>query len=93
MDSFHQGMDYCLRDRPPLLSAETAVCGNGLTEPGEVCDCGLDTVGGSTYLSVAVPILSWLRGTVVERRSLAGELTSAVCSSATVQQLSRSSRA
>jgi hypothetical protein len=39
-DAFHQGMDYCLHNLPNQLYG-SAVCGNGFTEPGEQCDCGL----------------------------------------------------
>jgi len=36
-------MDYCLRNVPDQLYG-TATCGNGFTEEGEDCDCGLEQV-------------------------------------------------
>lgn len=42
-DSFHQGMDYCLHDLPERLY-DGPVCGNGFTEAGEQCDCGMPQV-------------------------------------------------
>lgn len=38
--AFDHGMDYCLRNRPQSLY-DGPTCGNGFTEPGEECDCGL----------------------------------------------------
>jgi len=42
-ESFHQGMDYCLHNLPQQIYGG-AVCGNGFTEDGEECDCGLPQV-------------------------------------------------
>jgi len=42
-ESFHQGMDYCLHNLPEKIYGG-AVCGNGFTEQGEDCDCGLPQV-------------------------------------------------
>jgi len=42
-ESFHQGMDYCLHNLPDDIYGG-AVCGNGFTETGEDCDCGLPQV-------------------------------------------------
>jgi len=42
-ESFHQGMDYCLHNLPQRIYGGS-VCGNGFTEDGEDCDCGLPQV-------------------------------------------------
>ena len=42
-ESFHQGMDYCLHNLPDEIYGGS-VCGNGFTEDGEDCDCGLPQV-------------------------------------------------
>ncbi|ESP03731.1 hypothetical protein LOTGIDRAFT_136948, partial [Lottia gigantea] len=39
-ESFEIGMDYCLRNKPEYIY-KGPVCGNGLVEEGETCDCGL----------------------------------------------------
>jgi len=36
-------MDYCLHNLPEKIYGG-AVCGNGFTEQGEDCDCGLPQV-------------------------------------------------
>ncbi|CAG7730408.1 unnamed protein product [Allacma fusca] len=38
--AFDHGMDYCLRNKPKRLF-DGPVCGNGFTEEGEECDCGI----------------------------------------------------
>lgn len=42
-DAFHQGLDYCLFDTSPVAPGD-AICGNGVTEDGEDCDCGFPQV-------------------------------------------------
>jgi len=42
-EAFEMGMDYCLRNMPEQLDSGP-VCGNGFTEEGEECDCGLPEV-------------------------------------------------
>src|SRR5688572_3651397 len=45
-------MDYCLHNLPPELKGGT-ICGNGFTEDGEQCDCGLPQVK-RTYVCMYV---------------------------------------
>ena len=37
---FQHGMDYCLYNIPPTILDSSSVCGDGLIETGEQCDCG-----------------------------------------------------
>ncbi|XP_035701915.1 disintegrin and metalloproteinase domain-containing protein 12 isoform X2 [Folsomia candida] len=39
-NAFEHGIDHCLRNKPTSLY-NGPTCGNGVTEPGEECDCGL----------------------------------------------------
>ena len=34
------GIDFCLYNMPPLLYFPQPLCGNGLIDTGEQCDCG-----------------------------------------------------
>jgi len=43
-------MDYCLHNLPEKIYGG-AVCGNGFTELGEDCDCGLPQVSYACHVS------------------------------------------
>ena len=39
--AFQHGLDICLYDVPQtIFQANLPICGNGLQEDGEQCDCG-----------------------------------------------------
>ncbi|CAG9760023.1 unnamed protein product [Ceutorhynchus assimilis] len=41
--AFGRGMDHCLKNKPEFLF-DGPLCGNGYVEPGEDCDCGLQSM-------------------------------------------------
>jgi predicted Zn-dependent protease len=42
------GMDYCLLNEPRRGNFNTPVCGNGILEAGEECDCGVPELCAAT---------------------------------------------
>ena len=38
--SLNKGADLCLHNTPHSFNHYLAVCGNGIVETGEECDCG-----------------------------------------------------
>src|SRR6218665_3944703 len=41
--SFEHGLDICLHNVPKTIQPDNAICGNGIVENDEQCDCGNST--------------------------------------------------
>ena len=49
----NRNLDRCLFNEPPTVVGDI-VCGNGILQAGEACDCGSPTVCGGVAFSVNI---------------------------------------
>jgi len=64
-------MDYCLHNLPEQIYGGS-VCGNGFTEDGEDCDCGLPQVSSSSTFPLSLSLSLSLSGHFPGGPGLAG---------------------